>query len=53
MRTSGLGPQGPFGGLTIDYGDAKSLAEVGEIEMQTVEALLRRVLPVSRSASQV
>ncbi|KAK4569506.1 hypothetical protein LTR86_003269 [Recurvomyces mirabilis] len=53
MRTSGVGLQGPFGNLTIDYGDAKSLAQVGEIEMQTVEALLRRVLPISRSASQV
>ncbi|KAK3673103.1 hypothetical protein LTR78_006943 [Recurvomyces mirabilis] len=53
MRTSDVGLQGPFGNLTIAYGDAKSLAQVGEIEMQTVEALLRRVLPISRSASQV
>ncbi|KAK4550882.1 hypothetical protein LTR36_000462 [Oleoguttula mirabilis] len=49
MRASGGSAQGPFGDITFEYGDATTIAEVGKIELRTIEALLGRILPRSRS----
>ncbi|KAH9819760.1 Actin-related protein 2/3 complex subunit 4, partial [Teratosphaeria destructans] len=35
---------GPFGNLAIDYKDAQTIGEVGELELDFVEELLHRVL---------
>ncbi|KAK3112991.1 hypothetical protein LTR53_010156 [Teratosphaeriaceae sp. CCFEE 6253] len=42
---------GPFGNINIDYGNANTVGEVGEIELRTIEQLLNRVLPRSRAPS--
>jgi len=51
MRASGGTKGGPFGTLTINYGDAKTIADVGKIELRKVEELLKKVLPSTRSNS--
>ncbi|KAK5115435.1 hypothetical protein LTR85_009895 [Meristemomyces frigidus] len=51
MRASGGSPQGRFGNIDFDYGDASTLAEVGKVELRTIETLLGRILPRSRSNS--
>jgi len=50
MRASGGNRIGPFGTVSIDYGNAKTLAEAGVIELHAIEALLKKVLPSSQSA---
>ncbi|KAK5133144.1 hypothetical protein LTR08_008168 [Meristemomyces frigidus] len=45
MRASGAKAQGPFGKIEFDYGNATTLAEVGKIELRTIETLLARILP--------
>lgn len=37
--------QGPFGKVLIDYGDAKSMKQVGNIELKYVEHMLHGILP--------
>ncbi|KAK4948271.1 hypothetical protein LTR10_012805 [Elasticomyces elasticus] len=51
LRASGGSASGPFGHITFDYSQAKTLVEVAEIELRTIEALLSRVLPRSRANS--
>ncbi|KAK5114694.1 hypothetical protein LTR62_002267 [Meristemomyces frigidus] len=59
MRTSGSDTphdsataQGPFGRMKFDYGNAKTIHDVAQTELNTIETLLRKVLPSSRRASQ-
>lgn len=47
MRASGGNTQGPFGPIAFDYTGASTMAEVGKIELDTIETLLGRVLPRS------
>ncbi|TKA56328.1 hypothetical protein B0A55_11674 [Friedmanniomyces simplex] len=51
LRASGGNTQGPFGHITFDYGTAKTLVEVAEVELRTIEQLLSRVLHRSRANS--
>ena len=51
MRTTGGNAQGPFGNITFNYGNAKTLSEVADVELRTIEQLLSRVLPRSRANS--
>ena len=46
MRASSANSDhGPFGVLKIDYGNAKTMDEVGKIELNYIESALGRVLP--------
>ena len=51
MRASGGSAQGPFGNIVFDYGKARTLSEVAEVELRTIEQLLSRVLPRLRAGS--
>lgn len=52
LRASrGQGQHGPFGNVQFDYDKASTLAEVGKVELRTIETLLSRVLPRSRASS--
>ncbi|KAK5736199.1 hypothetical protein LTR17_007539, partial [Elasticomyces elasticus] len=51
LRASGGNTSGPFGHIVFDYDRAKTLVEVAEIELRTIEHLLNRVLPRSRANS--
>ena len=45
MRASGGKEEGAFGKINFDYGNASTLAEIGKIELRTIENTLARVLP--------
>ena len=56
MRASAGHATGPFGNVAIDYTMANgetagTIAEVGKIELETIETLLGRVLSRARSDS--
>lgn len=51
LRATGGNAHGPFGHIVFNYSTAKTLVEVAEVELRTIEQLLGRVLPRSRANS--
>ncbi|EMC94317.1 hypothetical protein BAUCODRAFT_25533 [Baudoinia panamericana UAMH 10762] len=45
MRMIGADDAGPFGAITFEYGNAKTLADVAKVELGVIDTLLSRVLP--------